>query len=91
MKTIHIERLDLRCRGVPQASALAAVRELGPALLGQLSEAGAVAGNRPAHASPATIRVSGNATPAALADAMAARVVAAVRTQAGTRHQPKKP
>jgi len=91
MKTIHIERLDLRCRGVPQASALAAVRELGPALLGQLSEAGAVAGNRPAHASPATIRVSGNATPAALADATAARVVAAARTQAGTRHQPKKP
>jgi hypothetical protein len=90
MKTIHIERLDLRCRGIPQASAHAAVRELGPALLRHLSERDGAAGNSAARGGSATIRVSGDATPAALADAMAARVAAAIRTRAATRNKPKK-
>ena len=79
MKTIHIGRLVLKCRGIPPAVARGALGELSSALTRQLS----------APDSAAVISAGGQNTPAGLADAVAGRVAATVRariTSGGRRH-----
>lgn len=71
MKTIHIGRLDLKCRGVEPAVARGALRELGSALALQLS--GSDSGER----RPLIQAQSA----AGLADSVAARVAAKVRAR----------
>ena len=80
MNTIRIDRLDLKCRGIKAATARAAMRELGPALVRHLGDgANAVASPNRAGKESAAIRVPARVTPATLAGAMAERVTAAVR------------
>jgi hypothetical protein len=84
---IRIDRLILRCRGVEPGTAQAAVRELGPALLRQLREGGGSGGNA---ASAAAIRVSAQAAPKTLADAVAGRVAVAVESKAASNNKTEK-
>jgi hypothetical protein len=80
MNTIRVDRLNLKCRGIEAATARAALRELGPALIQQLgSSPNATASSSPiGHESP-PIRVRAGVAPAALAGAMAERVTAVIR------------
>jgi len=79
MKTIRIGRLDLKCRGVSPVVARGALREFHSALTRQLSASDTKNHHPsgPPHSAP--IRISAQSTPAALADAVAARVAGSVR------------
>jgi hypothetical protein len=82
MKTIHIKRLNLRCRGIPPATARAALAELGGALRRQLADSGDVPEDNAAGSTSATLRVSSRVSATALAAAAAALVAVAIRAGA---------
>jgi hypothetical protein len=79
MKTIQVDRLDLKCRGIPPATAQAAARELGSALLRHV-------GNEPVGGADAnestTLRVPARIAPSPLANAIAGRMSAVIRKRA---------
>jgi hypothetical protein len=89
MNTIDIERLDLKCRGIPATTAQTALRELRLALPRHLSNDGAATDNLAERAGAATIRVSRDVTSTALADAIAARVARSIRTHADLTTTPR--
>jgi hypothetical protein len=76
MKTIRIDRLNLKCRGIPPATAQAAARELAPALLRHLGNE-AFGGTDDANGST-TLRVPARIAPLPLANTIAGRVSAAI-------------
>jgi hypothetical protein len=78
MKTVRIDHLDLKCRGIPPVIAQAAARELGSALLRHLGNE-AVEG--PDANESRTLRVPARMAPSLLANAIAGRVSAAVRSR----------
>jgi hypothetical protein len=91
MNKIVIDRLDLKCRGVRPATAQAAARELGVALLHQLNQSdGGAADRTRAGGGSTAIRVATGVVPTALADAIAARVAALVQTRAAAQNAPRK-
>jgi len=90
MNIIDIERLDLKCRGIPPTTAQTALCELRAALVRHLSKGGtAGTGNLAERAGIATIRVSRDVTPTALANAIAARVARTIRTHADLARAPR--
>jgi acetylornithine deacetylase/succinyl-diaminopimelate desuccinylase-like protein len=90
MNTIRIGRLDLKCRGIPPATAQAAMGELSSALAQQLTRRDEPQNDGPARPHPTTIRLSGNTTPATLANAVAARVTATVHARLASGSKPTK-
>ena len=85
MKTIHLDRLDLKCRGLPPATAQAALSELGPALARELQAgSGTAPGPLDQRGRDGALRVRAGVTAATLAGAVAARVAAQVHAHAGT-------
>jgi hypothetical protein len=74
MRTIHIDRLDLTCRGISPELAQAALSELGPALVRRLGGGG---GSDDSESD--VVRVSGKVGPEALADRIAGRVSSAMQ------------
>lgn len=85
MKTIRIDRLHLKCRGVAADIACAALGELGPALRDQFGNgARDVGGLHWTGKNFASICVPARVTPSLLAGAVAACVAEAVQTNAGS-------
>lgn len=84
MKTIHLDRLDLKCRGIRSATAQAALSELGLALSQQLRPGVGAAPGSPGLGEPGgALRVRAGVTPSTLAKAVAARVAAQIHAHAG--------
>jgi len=82
VNTIRIDRLDLRCRGIRPATAQAALGELSSAMLRRLTERDETENHN------SVIFVSGNTAPTELADAIAARVAAAVHARVASGSKP---
>ncbi|MGH8664127.1 MAG: hypothetical protein ACREUX_07655 [Burkholderiales bacterium] len=75
---LHIERLDLDMRGIPPATAEAAVRALGPALARELeADGGNVGAKRRIDAG--RLAAPASPEPGALAASIAQRIAASVR------------
>jgi hypothetical protein len=83
-RTIRIERLEIRLKGVAPEAARAAAGHLGADLLGQLNELPALGGRRVVNISrldAGTLRVSGASAPGLLRQQLARAVAATIRSK----------